>query len=64
MRVMRLTFAVWYDEHWRAGFRKAWKQRRYWLARPEAKSLHGRALALQFGPVTLKWTAEGRKENG
>lgn len=62
MRVLRLTFALWWDPNWSRHLRRSWRKRRYWLTRPQSPSVHGRALALQFGPLTLKWTAEGRKD--
>jgi hypothetical protein len=59
MRVFRVSFSLWYDPRWWAHRRHSWRHRRYWLARPVAPTVDGRALALQFGPVTLKWTAQG-----
>lgn len=62
MRVIRINFSVWWDPQWRSNFRRAWKQRRYWLAKPEMIVIPPTAhpLALQFGPVTLKFILEGK----
>ena len=60
MSVFRISFALWYDPTWWAHRRRRWKHRRYWLDRPPAPHVDGRALALQLGPVTLKWTAQGK----
>jgi hypothetical protein len=60
MRVFRVSIALWYDPNWRACFRRSWKQRRYWLAKPDLIAIAGHPLALQFGPITLKFIMEGR----
>jgi hypothetical protein len=60
MRVFRLSFALWLDPHWRRSFRKSWKHRRYWLAKPEMTAISGHPLALQFGPLTFKFILEGK----
>ena len=60
MRVCRITTAIWWDPHWRRSFRKSWKQRRYWLAKPEYTAIAGRPLAVQLGPLTLKFILEGK----
>ena len=62
MRVIRISLAIWHDPHWRPAFRKSWKTRRYWLARPDTAA-KGRRLSLQFGPLTFKIHLEG-KDNG
>jgi hypothetical protein len=60
--MLRFNFAIWWDPHWRSNFRRSWKQRRFWLANvpyiviPDT----ARTLALQFGPVTLKFVLEGK----
>ena len=59
MRLFRISFAVFYDPHWRASFRRSWSSRRYWLALPPARALVGRALAVQVGPLTFKFHGQG-----
>jgi hypothetical protein len=59
VRTFYLTFAVWHDPFWRANFRRSWKKRRYWLMRPPALHVAGRALALQIGAYTFKITTVG-----
>jgi len=59
MRLIRLTFSLFYDPYWFAGFRKSWKSRRYWLAAPASRAITGRNLALQLGPLTFKLYVQG-----
>jgi hypothetical protein len=57
MRTFYLTFALWKDPFWRVNFRRSWKTRRYWLAKPTYPHVQGRAVSLQFGPLTVIITA-------
>ena len=59
MRVIRLTFSLFYDPYWLGNFRRSWKTRRFWLAAPAGRALVGRNLALQLGPLTLKLYTQG-----
>jgi hypothetical protein len=59
MRVFRIAVSLWYDPLWWRMRRRSWKTRRYWLARPPAIALDGRALALQLGPFTLRFLVQG-----
>jgi len=64
MRTFYFTFAVWHDTHWRANARRAWRQRRYWLAAPLTPHITGRAFSVQLGPLTFRFTAQGVQHNG
>jgi hypothetical protein len=64
MRTFYFTFAIWRDSHWRAAFRRAWRKRRYWLALPATPHIEGRAMSLQLGPLTFRFTAQGVHHNG
>lgn len=62
MRLIRFSTSIWFDPHWRANFRRSWRARRFWLAAPATNPRSGRALALQFGPLTFKIHFEGPAE--
>ena len=49
----RFIIAVKHDPNWIKSFRKSWKVRRYWLARPDVSS-KSKAKVGQYGPWTLK----------
>ncbi|MEJ2189579.1 MAG: hypothetical protein P8Y93_09220 [Acidobacteriota bacterium] len=59
MRLIRLTFSLFYDPYWFANFRRSWKTRRFWLAAPSRKALSGRTLNLQVGPLTFTLYIQG-----
>jgi hypothetical protein len=60
MRVLRISLSLWIDTQWKANFRRSWKRRRFWLAKPEYTAIAGRPLAVQFGPLTVKIILEGK----
>ena len=62
MRTLYLTFALWYDPHWRTNFRRSWKNRRYWLAKPCTPHVRGRALTLQLGAYSIRITFVGAEK--
>ena len=64
MRTFYFTFSIWHDGLWRQNTRRAWKQRRYWLALPVTPHVQGRAVSLQLGPFTFRFTAQGVHHNG
>ena len=46
MRLLKFTFALWFDPSWRANLKRSWTKRGYWWTREPGK--------LFFGPYRVE----------
>lgn len=58
MKLFSILTSFWYDPHWWDSRTKAWKQRRWYIARVPLSSPKGKTFALQVGPLTIKFLVE------